>query len=367
MNRAMTPRLNSRTGIKSEFGYSVAYMKGDQRGHEPKGDEKAGTILIRGELIGPATDKRIEAIRSRAPEHRVVVAAHDARELEVDVEQIEIVFGNLPRELWSSATGLRWLQLQGAGADNLPDEARERDLSVTNASGVHAEPISDHLLALIYAFARDLPLAIRQQQQHTWNYDRRPEVFEPSGKRVLLLGTGAIGHAFARKAAALGMKVVGIRRNPEAPLREEGGDTTCYLRLAGPDALRKELPHADVLVITLPLTAETRGMIGSEELGRLPSHALVLNIGRGAIVDQDALIEALRQGSIGGAGLDVFDPEPLPADSPLWDLENVIVTTHYSGITPRYSERLWEIFLDNLGRYVSGEPLRNVVDTKLGY
>ena len=342
-------------------------MDSNRKGPEGTGNGRAGTILIRGELIGPVTDERRRAIRERAPEHRLVEVPDNEQELGIDVEEIEAVFGNLPRELWTKATGLRWLQLQGAGADNLPEEARKGGLTVTNASGVHAEPISDHLLAMIYAFARDLPLAIRQQQEHKWHYDRRPEVFEPAGKRALLLGTGAIGHAFARKASALGMKVVGIRRNPDAPLRGDEGDTSCYLRLAGPDAIRKELPHADFLVITLPLTPETRGMIGAEELERLPRHALVFNIGRGAIIDQDALIEALRDGSIGGAGLDVFDPEPLPADSPLWDLENVLMTTHYSGMNPRYDERLWSIFLDNLERYVTGQQLRNVVDTGLGY
>lgn len=342
-------------------------MDSNQSGPEGAGNGRAGTILIRGELIGALTDERRKAIRERAPAYRLLEVSHDEREIGVDVEQIEVVFGKLPRELWAKAAGLRWLQLQGAGADSLPEEVRQDGLTVTNASGVHAEPISDHLLSMIYAFARDLPFAIRQQQEHKWHYDRPPEVFEPAGRRALLLGTGAIGHAFARKASALGMKVVGIRRNPDAPLRGEEGDTSCYLRLAGPDAIRKELPHADFLVITLPLTPETRGLIGAAELERLPRHALVFNIGRGAIIDQEALIEALREGTIAGAGLDVFDPEPLPADSPLWDLENVLMTTHYSGIHPRYGERLWSIFLDNLERYVAGKQLRNVVDTGLGY
>ncbi|TVR59505.1 MAG: D-2-hydroxyacid dehydrogenase [Spirochaetaceae bacterium] len=320
------------------------------------------TIVLRGSQLHPVTDERNSAIAELAPEYSILIEPDDDV-LADAAESIEIVFGSLPGPVQDRATALKWVQLQGAGADRYISFARERGITVTNASGVHAEPISEHLLAMLLAFARELPLAFRHQSSHSWKYDRHPEVFELSGKRALVVGTGAIGDAFARKAAALGVEIVGVRRNAPG----DGRAAAPYTKMVGPAALHDELPDADFLVITLPLTDETRGMFGAAEFAHMKKTAYVFNIGRGPIIDQDAMIDALRSGRIAGAGLDVFDPEPLPEDSPLWEMENVIVTTHYAGLTPRYAERLWQIFLENLGRYVAGESLENVVDVTLGY
>lgn len=326
------------------------------------------TIVLRGDLVGEVTEDKRSQIGSAFPRCEIL-SNPDDDQLEQIVEKIEIVFGRLPKHLYGRADSLRWLQLQGAGADGVPSEVFDRGTMVTNASGVHAEPISEHLLAMMLHFARDFPLAVKHQRTHDWKYSRELRIFELAGKRTLLLGTGAIGHAFARKGSALGMDIVGVRRSPEAGTlrhgvpREEG----VYERIIGSDSLAAELPEADFLVVTLPLTPETTGMIGKKEIASMKPEAMIFNIGRGPIIDQNALISALQSGAITAAGLDVFDPEPLPADSPLWDMENVLMTTHYSGATPRYTERLWEIFTDNLRRLSAGEELRNRVDPGLGY
>ncbi len=177
---------------------------------------------------------------------------------------------------------------------------------------------------------------------------------------MLLVGVGAIGERTAQVAAAFGMRVWGIRRDPAQAV---AGVEAMF----GPERLLELLPGADFVVLTVPLTQETRGMIGPDQLRAMKPSAYLVNIGRGATIQTEALIQALREGWIAGAGLDVVDPEPLPPDSPLWDMQNVILTCHYSGMTPRYHERAFAIFLDNVQRYSTGQPLRNIVDKQLGY
>ena len=177
---------------------------------------------------------------------------------------------------------------------------------------------------------------------------------------MVLVGIGAIGERTAKVASGLEMRVLGVRRHPNvsAPGVEA---------MVGPDQLLSLLPQADFVVLTVPLTDETRHMIGETELRSMKPTAYLVNIGRGGTIDEEALIRALQEGRIAGAGLDVFETEPLPESSPLWDMDNVIVTSHYAGLTPLYNERALSIFLDNLRRYRAGEPLHNVVDKELGY
>ncbi|MHB0874724.1 MAG: D-2-hydroxyacid dehydrogenase [Anaerolineae bacterium] len=301
------------------------------------------------------------AIAALAPGYRLLVSK-DRDEIEAALDDIEVAAGGFARSLVDRAPHLRWYQQWGAGADWLLRDpaAVEKDFVLTNASGVHAIPISEHILAFLFAFARRLPQAVRRQERHEWHSPEGEEVFELAGKTILLIGVGAIGERTAALAAALGMRVLGVRRNPSlaAP-----GIEAMY----SPSQLRDVLPQADFVVLTVPLTAESRGLVGEAELRAMKRSAYIINIGRGGTIQEDALIRALREGSIAGAGLDVFEKEPLPEDSPLWAMENVIVTGHYSGSTPAYQERAMAIFLDNLRRYVGGEPLRNVVDKRLGY
>lgn len=286
----------------------------------------------------------------------------DEAELRPFLEEIEIAAGRISHELIAQMSRLRWFQQWGAGADWLrryPAFAQS-EVILTNVSGVHAIPISEHIFALLLALARRLPEAWQAQRAHDWHRQTMGEVFELAGKTMVLVGVGDIGERTAQIASAMEMHVIGVRRNPDRPA--SGVD-----RIVGPAQLHKVLPEADFLVLTVPLTPETEHLIGEAELRLLKPSCILINIGRGRTVDQAALIRALQEERIGGAGLDVFDPEPLPANSPLWDLPNVLITAHYAGRTPAYDTRALEIFLDNLARYMNGQPLRNVVDKRLGY
>ena len=319
-------------------------------------------ILIRVE------ERHLEAIRAAAPAARTIFFA-DPREMAEKIgaflPEAEVVLANPYRDRTHvteilNAPRLRWIQQRSAGANWLMDypQAVESDLIVTNASGLHAIPISEHILALMLCLARDVHRSVREQAAHRWNRVHR--LTELDGQTMGLIGLGAVGEKTAQKARGLNMRVLGVRRHPEHP-------TPWVERVYGPESLMEVLPQADWLVITAPLTPETRGMIGERELRAMKKSAHVINISRGPLIQEQALVRALREGFIAGAGLDVFEEEPLPASSPLWDMENVILTSHYAGGTPHYLDRLMEIFVENLRRYQAGEPLINVVDKRLGY
>jgi phosphoglycerate dehydrogenase-like enzyme len=265
-------------------------------------------------------------------------------------------------QILADAGSLRWYQQYGAGADWLMEhpEVAARGFLLTNASGVHSVPITEHIMAFLLCFARGFKASILGQSDKIWEENRGQSVFELEDKRAVVVGVGAIGGHFARIASAFGMEVVGVRRRAGRPV--EG-----TIRTVGVEKLDEELPGADFLVLTMPLTSETRHMIDARRIALLKPTSYFINIGRGATVDETALVAALQAKRIAGAGLDVFEDEPLPADSPLWGLENVIITPHYSGLTPRYTERFADIFLDNLRRYLDGVPLRNLVDLGRGY
>jgi len=306
-------------------------------------------------------EAQVAQIRAAAPDMRVVMTT-DQAEIEPLLGEIAIAAGWFPHDLLPRARRLRWLQEWGAGVDWLlrHPEVAELDFTLTNASGVHAIPISEQILSYLLAFARGLPAAIRAQERRAWQAPRRDQLFELAGKTMLLVGVGAIGARTAAIAAALGMRVLGIRRNPAGALP---GVEAIY----GPDRLYDFLPEADCVVLTVPLSRATQGMIGERELRAMKPTSYLINIGRGGTLQQPALIQALREGWIAGAGLDVFEQEPLPATSPLWEMDNVIITAHYAGLTPAYDQRALAIFLDNLRRYRAGEPLQNVVDKAAGY
>ncbi len=311
---------------------------------------------------GTLSEPQIAQVRAAAPDMQLLVT-RDRDEIERALDDIEIAAGWFPRDLLLRARNLRWFQQWGAGANWLLryPEAAELDFVLTNASGVHPIPISEHILAFLLAFARGFHRAMRAQGRNEWIPPGQQEgLFELAGKTMVLVGVGAIGARTAQVATALGMRVLGVRRDPTVGVED-------VEMMVGPDRLLDLLPEADFLVLTVPLTHETQGMIGERELRAMKPTAYVVNIGRGGTIQESALIRALQEGWIAGAGLDVFETEPLPEDSPLWGMDNVIITSHYAGVTPRYHERAMAIFLDNLQRYQAGEPLRNVVDKKLGY
>lgn len=325
---------------------------------------------------GVITAQQQEQIRQLAPD-RELVQTTDEHQIEHLLDEIEIAVGQFPKNLLAKAKQLRWFQQWSAGADWLLEhpEVRDLDFMLTSASGVHATPISEHIFAFLLAFARNLPQAWQAQQDHLWmqeveeagakqsmdiaTYSRR-DVFELAGKSMLLIGLGEIGERTAQIATALGMGVIGLRHDPDQ-------ETRGVSQMVGPDELLTTLPHADVVVSTVPLTAETHHMLDQTAFDAMKEGTYLINIGRGGTINQDALVAALQRGKLAGAGLDVFEEEPLPADSPLWDMANVLITPHSSGATPHYDERAFAIFLDNLKRYQAGEELRNVVDKTQGY
>jgi phosphoglycerate dehydrogenase-like enzyme len=273
--------------------------------------------------------------------------------------------GHLPEVLReavrSVGSRLRWVQSTWAGAGEQYAEAEltpdELDrVALTTSAGVYATPLAEFALLGLLAFAKDLPRLLRSQAERRWD---RFVMAELRDWTVLVLGVGGIGEEVARLASAFGAHTIGVKRTPgKVPHVDEVHST---------DRLRELLPRADGLVVTLPLTAATRGLLDGEALSLLPSHAVLVNVGRGAVVDEEALVEALRAGRLAGAALDVFAVEPLPAESPLWGLPNVLIAPHAAGQSVHDDERLVELFCDNLRRYLRGEPLRNRVDPEHYY
>ncbi|MCB0122998.1 MAG: D-2-hydroxyacid dehydrogenase [Caldilineaceae bacterium] len=304
----------------------------------------------------------LNEIAAAAPGYELLVT-QDRRQIEEKLSEIEIVFNSFPYDLVARAPNLRWIQQWGAGADWLlryPAAVADPQLTVTNGSGIHPIPITEHIFGLILALGRRIHTQIRQQRHHQWQSMPGESLFELPGKTMVLIGVGAIGERTAQVATALGLRVLGVRRDPTQAVANVDA-------MYGQEALPTLLPQADFVVLTVPLTQETKHMIGEAELRAMKPSAYILNVGRGGTIDESALITALAEGWIAGAGLDVTEVEPLPPDSPLWEMDDVIITSHYAGATPRYIERLTALFLDNLRRYQAGEPLRNVVDKHLGY
>jgi len=283
----------------------------------------------------------------------------------------EIYFGlGAPREIFLAATStepraLRWMHTGTAGvASLLYPELVESDVILTNSAAVHAPAIAETVLAMILHFARGLDFAVRAQHEHRWDsspFAERPGlVGEIGGSTIGIVGLGGIGLEVARRAAALGMNVLATRRSGRpAPA---GIDL-----LTGPNATDRLFATSDYVILAVPSTPMTRGSIGAARLAAMPAHAVLVNVSRGDIIDEEALVAALRNGTIRGAALDVFAVEPLPANSPLWGLPNVLVTPHVSATTPRFWTREMELIRDNIARYLAGRGLRNVVDRKRGY
>jgi phosphoglycerate dehydrogenase-like enzyme len=258
--------------------------------------------------------------------------------------------------LFEKAERLRWAHSGAAGVEHIPLAMfKARDVLLTNGAGVHAQPMAEHVVMFMLAASRGLPDLFRAQLER--RYSRSfGGARELAGASVLVLGYGGIGRAVAAKAGALGARVTGVRNRPDG---EPG--------VVGPDAWRPLLAESDFVVLTVPLTPATRGIIGAEELAAMGEDAWLINVGRGGLVNEPALIEALRLKRIGGAGLDVFSEEPLPEDSPLWKLDNVIITPHVSADSDRGMERSTGLFKDNLDRFAQGRPLLNLVDLEAGY
>ena len=267
----------------------------------------------------------------------------------------------------ASAPRLRWLSSVAAGLDEIITPALlARGIAITNASGVHGPNIAEHVMAMMLMFTRGMPRLFRAQLARRWERDLKSRSGGPgelTGKTLLIVGLGRIGEAIALRARPFGMRIVGLKRDPSN--RHDDGVTVD--ELLGLDALDDVLPRADHVCVTVPLTRETHRLIDVRRIARLRAGAYLYNISRGAVIDEPALVDALRAGKLAGAGLDVFEEEPLPATSPLWEMENVILTPHVSGMTPLYYQRTAALFAENLDRFLSGQPLENRFDPARGY
>jgi phosphoglycerate dehydrogenase-like enzyme len=276
--------------------------------------------------------------------------------------EAEVIFSKrFPAEALERARRLRWVQAGTAGVERLLSMGlAEQGVLLTNARGAHGVPMAEMVLSMMLAFATRLHTLLRAQSVREHVRARVvAEKFELEGQTLCVLGLGDIGGTLARKAMALGMCVSGVRRSQE-PFPGLVGQYT-------PDQLLDAVPAADHIALCLPLTGETRQIVGERELQAMKRSAYIYNVGRGASIDARALQQALAKGRIAGAGLDVTDPEPLPDDSPLWEMPNVLLGQHSSGSSPWNADRITGILIENLGRYLRGEPLLNVVDAQRGY
>ena len=310
-------------------------------------------VLILADLPAEA----IEQIRRVASHLRVQqISRNDPAFAEI-LPRAEIIVGWISAEDMARASCLRWLQLGSAGANRIFD-ALPANVVLTNASGVFGVPIAEHVLALMLALTRMIPESVRAAREAHWvQQTGRVELF---GATCGIIGLGDIGTEVARRCKAFGMRVLAVKRQ----LASQPEFVDELWDLSGLDHLLAESDH---IVNCLPGTAHTHHLLDGRRIGLMKKDARFYNIGRGSTVDEAALEEALRCGRLAGAGLDVFEQEPLPADHPLWRLPNVIITPHRSGQSPRNNERLAAIVLRNVAHYLHGEPLENLVDRRWGY
>ena len=307
-----------------------------------------------------------------------------AERLRRDFPQIEVVhlsdYGRVNEEIadagiaiaWSlrgeqirAARNLKWIHSTATAVHFLMSpELRSSDIVVTNARDVHGPVVAEHAMALVFAMAKRLPQAVGFQQQKHWAQDdlwnTTPRPHEIKGATIAIVGLGGIGRPLAKMASSLGMRVIGVREHPE---RRCDGVEEMY----GFDQLDHALRQADFVVLAVPVTPKTQHLMNATRLACLKPDAYLINVGRGVLVDEEALVRALRAKSFAGAALDVTTEEPLPPESPLWDLENVFITPHIAGLTEHMWERHYEAFTQNLRRFLKGEPLLWIVDKQKEY
>lgn len=304
-------------------------------------------------------------IKDVSPRIRVQEATDD-KELLTFSEDAHIFFvGKFSHEMFVVARNLRWIQTHLVGVDRFlfPDLVKS-DLIMTNARGVNSTAVAEHVFGLMLCLSRQLHIFARKQAKKQWktnDADLLPRLGELSGKTLGVIGLGTIGREIAKRANCFEMRVVGTRRSRNAPKPE-------YIdSLVAPQNTKELFENSDFVVIQLPLTNDTEGFVGEDELRSMKNTAFLINASRGKVIQENILIRALEESWIAGAGLDTFASEPLPINSPLWTMDNVIITPHVAGLTPRYMERLVKLFCENLKHFLNNEKMINVVDKTLGY
>jgi phosphoglycerate dehydrogenase-like enzyme len=307
----------------------------------------------------------VDTLRRRFPHIQFIHATTDD-ERAAGLRECDITYTWIfKRDELEHAPKLKWIHTSAVAVETLClPELFSRGIAVSNTRGVQAVPIAEHVMAVTLALAKQIPLAIENQQRARWAQnefvdDRLPWLLK--GRTLGLVGVGTIGAEIAKRAEAFGVRVVALRRRPAY------GTIGHVERVYGREDLAEFLGQCHVLVICAPLTPETHAMLGAEQFAQLPRGAVVINVGRAKIIDTDALMDALDSGHLGGASLDVFPQEPLPADHRLWKTPNVILTPHTSGFRRGHWDEVIELFGDNLDRWARGEPLKFKVEPELGY
>jgi D-2-hydroxyacid dehydrogenase (NADP+) len=318
-------------------------------------------VLIGGNSIG--LEQAIPDLQTRYPDIEFVHCP-SRDETAAWIGDVDIYLGWLDRAAFLEAKQLKWIQSPSTGVNYflaIPELAAS-DVLLTSASGTHGPGLAESVLGMIFAFTRGLRDAIHAQQKHEWAIRQiRPKLVELTGSTMGIIGFGNLGRSLAKRAQAFGVRIIAtdVFPNQKPDYVQE---------LWGPDRLDDLLRQSDYVVVTVPYTPETDGMIGAEQLALIKPRAMLIGISRGGIIAQDALAEALRQNRLAAAAIDVCKPEPLPEDSELWDLEDLLITPHAAGGTQFEKERVLEIFFENLERYLEGDlPLRNQVDKQLGF
>jgi phosphoglycerate dehydrogenase-like enzyme len=288
--------------------------------------------------------------------------------IENHLRDAEVVIAwSLRPEQFKAAEKLRWIHSPAAAVHQLMfSELINSDIVLTNSSEVHGGVVAEHVLALVFALAKRLPQAARFQQKHVWGQEAlwrgRPRPREVAGATLGMVGLGGIGRRVAKSASSgLGMRVLAVREHPGK------GTPEGVQQVFASTQLDELLAQSDYVVLATPVTPNTLGLMNASRLAQMKPDAYLINVGRGPLIDEAALAQALREHKIGGAALDVFEEEPLPAESPLWDLENLFITPHTAGITEKLWERHYAFISENLRRYLEGRPLLGVVDKKQGY
>ncbi len=308
-------------------------------------------------------EKYMEMIRDAFPEILTVKALDPARQVEEIIDTDFLVTGFKPDlELFKKGERLQVIQTWSAGVDKYMEEEvlqhlKARGIKLISMSGIHGDPIAEHVMGLIINYSRRLYDFYEAQKERKW---LRLDVGQLAGKTMVIVGTGSIGREIARRAKAFRMRTIGVKRNIE-------GKIDYIDELYSNAQLEIALKQGDYIVIALPLTEETRGFIGRKEFAVMKETAFFVNIARGEVVDEGALIEALKEGRIAGAALDVFTEEPLSPDSPFYDLENVYITPHISAAHPDYNLKAVRLFIENLKSYLENREIKNLVDYNRGY
>jgi len=310
-------------------------------------------------LLPTMSADRLAVLQSIAPDAELMTYS-DAADALAKASGADAFYGSPTPDLLCAAPRLRWIQVGSAGVeDYLFPELVQSSVVLTNAKVIYGSHLADHLMAFILAFNRNLPHLWHAQQQRVWESRANLRPMEMAGETLLVVGLGGTGLAVAARAAAFDMRVLAVSRS--AKPRPDS-----VTQLGRPDDLHAFLPRADHGAICCALTSETYHLFGDREFALMKPTAYIHNVTRGGVIDHDALVRALRTDEIAGAGLDVTEPEPLPADHPLWTMPNVLITPHASGHSPHSGDRMFALLQENLRRFAAGEPLTNVVDKLIG-